>query len=87
MKARLLWPATFALHAVGTFIAWALADAPQGPDAAAKVSKVLMFPAFNVAGDIGNRWFWPVFCANSAIWATLLVALATRWPSSRNDDA
>ena len=82
MKMMLVWSAVFSAHALAQFAAWAMADTSSG---GRTVARVLMFPAFSVAGALADRWFWPTFVVNSALWAS--VATLLNWKATTRPKA
>jgi hypothetical protein len=84
MKSTLTWVATFLIHAIAQFAAWAMADAAARPSTL--LGRLLMFPAFTLAGRAADRWFWLVFLINSAIWASVITFILVQWSMRIRDD-
>ena len=82
MKLAALWMAIFLAHGIAQFTAWAGADSVVARWAI-PLARVLMFPAFNVAGKWADERFWLVFISNSALWACASV-IAIRYFSTRH---
>ncbi len=72
----------FALHFLFQFLAWAVANSPDG----AKIPwRILSFPLFYALSSWATLYFWMVGVFNSAFWAIVL-SLATS-PFTRRREA
>jgi hypothetical protein len=76
MRALAVWAGTFALHAAAQFFTWATFEVSGAFGTVAW--HILSFPAFTVAGEAANDWFWPISLTNSVLWASALAAILGR---------